>query len=118
MNIPTKIYLSEQEIPTKWYNLRADMKNKPAPLISPASSRDRDQARDRFLGVPSLIAASARCLAQGLVPSTGRRPRLWWWSGGGPQPVWPTDGDAQRRVALARAASLGPIDAGSTIEGI
>ncbi len=35
-NIPYKIYLSEDEIPTQWYNMRADMKNKPAPLISPA----------------------------------------------------------------------------------
>ena len=35
-NIPYKIYLSENEIPKAWYNLRADMKNKPAPLISPA----------------------------------------------------------------------------------
>ena len=34
--IPYKIYLTEDEIPTQWYNVRADMKNKPAPLISPA----------------------------------------------------------------------------------
>lgn len=34
--IPYKIYLDEDEIPSKWYNVRADMKNKPAPLISPA----------------------------------------------------------------------------------
>ena len=27
--IPYKIYLSEDEIPTAWYNLRADMKKKP-----------------------------------------------------------------------------------------
>ena len=33
--IPYKIYLSENEIPTTWYNVRADMKNKPAPLLSP-----------------------------------------------------------------------------------
>ncbi len=35
--IPTKIYLSEDEIPTQWYNLRADMTNKPAPLLNPAT---------------------------------------------------------------------------------
>ncbi len=34
--IPYKTYLSEDEIPQNWYNVRADMKNKPAPLISPA----------------------------------------------------------------------------------
>ena len=33
--IPYKIYLEEQEMPTAWYNLRADMINKPAPLLNP-----------------------------------------------------------------------------------
>ena len=33
--IPYKIYLKEDEIPRKWYNVRADMKQKPAPLIDP-----------------------------------------------------------------------------------
>ena len=33
--IPYKIYLTEEELPTAWYNLRADMKNKPAPLLNP-----------------------------------------------------------------------------------
>ncbi len=32
--IPYKIYLSEDEIPYQWYNVRADMKNKPAPLLN------------------------------------------------------------------------------------
>ena len=32
--IPYKIYLEESEMPTAWYNLRADMKNKPAPLLN------------------------------------------------------------------------------------
>lgn len=36
-NIPYKIYLEETEMPTAWYNLRADMKNKPAPLLNPAT---------------------------------------------------------------------------------
>ena len=35
--IPYKIYLSENEIPEAWYNVRADMKNKPAPLLNPAT---------------------------------------------------------------------------------
>ena len=35
--IPYKIYLSEEEIPRQWYNVRADMKNKPAPLLNPAT---------------------------------------------------------------------------------
>ena len=33
--IPYKIYLEEQEMPKAWYNMRADMKNKPAPLLNP-----------------------------------------------------------------------------------
>ena len=35
--IPYKIYLNENEIPTQWYNVRADMKNKPAPLLNPGT---------------------------------------------------------------------------------
>lgn len=37
--IPYKIYLNEDEIPKKWYNVRADMKNKPAPLINPGTGQ-------------------------------------------------------------------------------
>lgn len=36
-NIPYKIYLNESELPKAWYNLRADMPQKPAPLINPAT---------------------------------------------------------------------------------
>jgi len=35
--IPYKIYLNESEMPTQWYNLRADMKVKPAPLLNPGT---------------------------------------------------------------------------------
>ena len=37
--IPYKIYLEENEMPTAWYNLRADMKNKPAPLLNPGTGK-------------------------------------------------------------------------------
>ena len=33
--IPYKIYLEENELPKQWYNVRADMINKPAPLLNP-----------------------------------------------------------------------------------
>ena len=33
--IPYKIYLEESELPKQWYNVRADMKQKPAPLLNP-----------------------------------------------------------------------------------
>lgn len=35
--IPYKIYLEENEIPKQWYNVRADMKNKPSPLLNPGT---------------------------------------------------------------------------------
>lgn len=35
--IPYKIYLEENEMPKQWYNMRADMKNKPAPLLNPST---------------------------------------------------------------------------------
>lgn len=39
MEIPYKIYLEEKEMPTQWYNVRADMKNKPAPLLNPGTMK-------------------------------------------------------------------------------
>ncbi len=35
--IPYRTYLPEEKIPKYWYNLRADMKNKPEPLLNPAT---------------------------------------------------------------------------------
>jgi len=37
--IPYKIYLEESEMPTSWYNVRADMKTKPAPLLNPGTGK-------------------------------------------------------------------------------
>ena len=37
--IPYKIYLEENEMPAAWYNVRADMKNKPAPLLNPGTGK-------------------------------------------------------------------------------
>lgn len=37
--IPYKIYLEENEMPKAWYNVRADMKNKPAPLLNPGTGK-------------------------------------------------------------------------------
>lgn len=37
--IPYKIYLNESELPENWYNVRADMKNKPAPLLNPGTGK-------------------------------------------------------------------------------
>ncbi len=38
-NIPYKIYLDEADMPQAWYNLRADMKNKPVPLLNPGTGK-------------------------------------------------------------------------------
>ena len=38
-DIPYKIYLEEKEMPKYWYNLRADMKKKPAPLVNPGTGK-------------------------------------------------------------------------------
>ena len=37
--IPYKIYLSEDEMPRDWYNVRADMTKKPAPLLNPGTGQ-------------------------------------------------------------------------------
>ena len=37
VEIPYKIYLTEEELPTAWYNVRADMRKKPAPLLNPGT---------------------------------------------------------------------------------
>ncbi len=38
--IPYKIYLEESEMPKAWYNVRADMKKKPAPLLNPVTHEE------------------------------------------------------------------------------
>jgi tryptophan synthase beta chain len=38
-NIPYKTYLDESELPQAWYNVRADMKVKPAPLLDPVTMK-------------------------------------------------------------------------------
>ena len=37
--IPYKIYLEESEMPRDWYNVRADMVKKPAPLLDPKTGK-------------------------------------------------------------------------------
>ena len=35
--IPYKIFLSENEVPRNWYNLKAVMKKKPSPMLHPGT---------------------------------------------------------------------------------
>ena len=37
--IPHRFYLTEDQMPTQWYNLRADMKEQPDPMINPATGK-------------------------------------------------------------------------------
>ena len=43
-NVPHRIYLSEDQIPRQWYNLRADMKEQPDPMLNPATMRPVTEA--------------------------------------------------------------------------
>ena len=47
--IPYKIYLEESEMPKAWYNVRADMKNKPAPLLDPGTCKPL--TREQLTGI-------------------------------------------------------------------
>ena len=38
-NVPHRIYLTEDQIPRQWYNLRSDMKEKPDPMLNPATGK-------------------------------------------------------------------------------
>ncbi|WP_206460626.1 TrpB-like pyridoxal phosphate-dependent enzyme [Anaerovorax sp. IOR16] len=37
--IPHRFYLTEEQMPTQWYNLRADMKEQPDPMLNPATGK-------------------------------------------------------------------------------
>ena len=79
--IPYKIYLNENEMPKAWYNLRADMKQKPAPLLNPATlkpmkaeelegvfcrelvAQELDNDTQKFLQNVSSVSAGPRILS-------------------------------------------------------
>ena len=54
--IPYKIYLNESEMPTSWYNLRAHMKNKPAPLLNPGTHQPMTAAELEGVFCKELVA--------------------------------------------------------------
>ena len=55
-DIPYKIYLTEDELPKAWYNLRADMKTKPAPLLNPGTGKPMTAAELSPVFCDELIA--------------------------------------------------------------
>ena len=54
--IPYKIYLSEEEMPTQWYNVRADMKKKPEPLLNPQTGKPFTHAELEPIFCKELVA--------------------------------------------------------------
>ena len=54
--IPYKIYLTENEMPKAWYNLRADMQQKPAPLLNPATHKPMTAAELSGVFCEELVA--------------------------------------------------------------
>ena len=79
--IPYKIYLEESELPRQWYNVRADMKNKPAPLLNPATlqpitfeelrtifcdelARQELNDTDAYIDIPKEIRDFYKCTAR------------------------------------------------------
>ncbi len=54
--IPYKSYLSEDGLPKAWYNLRADMKNKPAPLLGAATGDPMSAAELEAVFCKELVA--------------------------------------------------------------
>ena len=55
-NVPYKIYLSEEEMPNQWYNVRADMKVKPAPLLNPGTGKPLTAAEMEPIFCKELVA--------------------------------------------------------------
>ena len=54
--IPYKTYLEENEMPKQWYNVRADMKNKPAPLLNPGTHQPMTAAELSGVFCEELVA--------------------------------------------------------------
>ncbi|MDP2892541.1 MAG: TrpB-like pyridoxal phosphate-dependent enzyme [Bacillota bacterium] len=55
-DIPYKTYLSEKEIPRKWYNVTADMPNKPQPPLHPGTKQPAQASDFQAIFPDALIA--------------------------------------------------------------
>ena len=63
-SVPYKIYLEESQMPDSWYNVRADMKKKPAPLLDPATGKPITEEKDRMrIACRRKQATKARAIA-------------------------------------------------------
>lgn len=59
--VPYKIYLTEEELPKNWYNVRADMKKQPAPLLSPATGKPITAEELERVFCKELVAQELNC---------------------------------------------------------
>ena len=89
-NIPYKIYLSEDEMPKAWYNVRADMKVKPAPLLNPGTGKPMDLARLSTVIRTALLRGGLEQLSLGDLSRLSRR-------------------GSQRQTVLARLSAVGSL---------
>lgn len=71
MKVTKKIVLEENEMPTRWYNILADMKNPPAPLLNPMTQQpltvdemstlfarglaEQEFSKERFIEIPDEV---------------------------------------------------------------
>ena len=88
--IPYKIYLSEDEMPKAWYNVRADMNVKPAPLLNPGTGKPMDLARLSTVIRTALIRGGLEQLSLGDLSRLSRR-------------------GSQRQTVLARLSAVGSL---------
>ena len=73
--IPYKIYLEESEMPKEWYNVRADMKNKPAPLLNPQTLQPMTAEELGAVFCDELVAAGIK-RDRSVYRDSGRDPQL------------------------------------------
>ena len=67
--IPYKTYLDESELPECWYNLRADMAKKPAPLLVPATGKPCTEAETASDAPTTVAARTARSTPKRYLPA-------------------------------------------------
>ena len=63
--IPHRLYLTEDQMPKQWYNLRADMKEKPDPLIHPGTHQPLPEEALSLLPPPqpaNMVTPERQCI--------------------------------------------------------
>ena len=71
-----RFFLKESEIPTQWYNIQADMPNKPLPPIHPATKQPL-KAEDLFPIFAEELARQELICTSTIVPHLSCEPMAW-----------------------------------------